>query len=209
MNISTLKKTVLKSTNEGGEVGIICFEATGKWNQLRSVLFTEKRHDIDNVMLEDLLSDKNGIAPDWYGNQFKPFDNGYSFNSYYKNGFDTVNSEDHLAFKEGKEYFCKFMKVKYDNSDYENSQDWEKYQNAVLNEEGHLAELQVERLYKTFMYAGKEHYNKFVESVDGLKINPKENKDNSKLFEYCVSLISFKLQPFFLKEWFNEIRKVR
>jgi len=65
--VLTKNKTKRLSTDDGGEMGIICFTSNETWNKLNEVEFT-LRSDFDNVLLESVFRDKTEIE------QFKGVD---------------------------------------------------------------------------------------------------------------------------------------
>lgn len=218
MDIALLQqnKTVLSSNDNAGEIGIMCLEMTHD-RKLRSAMFTSKRSDIDNVMLEELLQDRATPEDDYYGTNFISFENGYLFNSHWKNDFDSVGSDDHKAFLKGKDYFFQYMNDQFSDTDKYgpidndwNQKQWDKYSEGLLNSEGFISYLMTDRRAKIFFYAGKGHYQKFVDSVKGLKFSPDSHPSYTGLFEYQVGLIDYieGQPPFWLPEWMDEINKI-
>lgn len=218
MNISILEKTktVLSSNDDGGPIGIMCLEMTHD-RLLRSAMFTSKREDIDNVMLEELLQDRATPDEDYFGSNFKSFENGYLYDDHCKFSFDSVGSEDHQAFLKGKEFFFNHMNEKF--SDVEkfgpidndwNEREWSRYSENLFTKDGSIAYMMTDRRAKIFFYAGKNHYQKFVDSVKGLKFSPESHPTYTGLFEYQVGLIDYidDQPPFWLSEWINEINKI-
>jgi hypothetical protein len=200
--ILTKNKIKRMSTDNSGELGIMCFTSSEKWNKLYSVDFT-LRSDFDNVLLESLFQDKSGSEL-FKGVDFKFGLNGYSFTEEYINTFDLVDSEFHIESKKGWDSFNKFLTNVFpdDVDESWNKKEYEKYTSG-LSKDGHLYEMDYSRKYKTFVFSTDTQFKKLSDSVDGLKINPIDNP-SLRLFEYSIGLISFKDEKiFFLDEWID------
>jgi len=137
---------------------------------------------------------------------------GYSYTREYKNFFDYVDGEYHLESKKGWESFNKFLAETFpDDIDQEwNRREFEKYTNG-LSKDGHLYQIEYDRMFKTFLFSTEEQFKKLANSVDGLKVNPLDYPGRQILFEYSVGMMRPKegKELYFLDEWLEAMRQIR